>query len=65
MVSYEKTLADADMERRIDEAASSPDSFNHLARSIAPEIYGTSDLHLLRSTDRLPWHACQCLPLAD
>ena len=40
-LSYDEFEEDEDINQRIDEAADEPDIYGRLARSIAPEIFGT------------------------
>ena len=63
-LSYDEFENDAALERRIDEASDEPDIYGRLARSIAPEIFGScvntslraasSPSSLTRACSRLP-----------
>ena len=59
-LSYDEFENDAALERRIDEASDEPDIYGRLARSIAPEIFGSCVNTSLRaaSSPSSPTRAC-------
>ena len=63
-LNYDEFENDAALERRIDEASDEPDIYGRLARSIAPEIFGSCVNTSLRaaSSPSSPTRACSRLP---